>query len=201
MGRALHFAIAEHVEDPTPHRLDHVFSEKHKPLDSNCNFNAIPTIGNIEYFLALIFNAEQLSAECGVMAMAYIERLTELTGLKFKLATWRKIVLGALIVASKVWEDQAVWNVDFLSVFPNVNVRDLNRLERQYLTAIQFMVSLKSSVYARYYFELRALSDKDENHFPLDPLDHESQEKLELRSKGIEEEELAKRPKKSQSVC
>lgn len=79
-----------------------------------------------------------------------------------------------------MWEDQAVWNVDFLNVFPNLTVDDLNQLERHYLNSLQFNVSLKASVYAKYYFELRALSERDSQHFPLKPLDKEGQKRLEV---------------------
>lgn len=71
----------------------------------------------------------------------------------------------------QVWEDMAVWNVDFLDVFPNLSLKDLNSLERAYLMALQFTVTLKSSVYAKYYFELRALSGGSAESFPMKPLD------------------------------
>jgi len=40
-----------------------------------------------------------------------------------------------------------VWNVDFLSVFPNVNVNDLNKLEKYFLGLLTYNVSLKASEY------------------------------------------------------
>jgi hypothetical protein len=46
-----------------------------------------------------------------------------------------------------VWEDQAVWNVDFLSVFPNVSVNDLNKLEKYFLGLLTYNVTLKASEY------------------------------------------------------
>jgi hypothetical protein len=99
-----------------------------------------------------------------------------------------------------VWEDQAVWNVDFLNVFPNLTVDDLNQLERHYLNSLQFNVSLKASVYAKYYFELRALSERDSQHFPLKPLDKEGQKRLEIRSKGLETTAKKNKVQRSQSM-
>jgi hypothetical protein len=40
-------------------------------------------------------------------------------------------------------QDQAVWNVDFLSVFPLVSVRDLNNLERKFLEVLNYNVGMK----------------------------------------------------------
>ena len=44
-------------------------------------------------------------------------------------------------------------------------------------------MTVKSSLYAKYYFELRALFKDNEKEFPLKPLDKRDAEKLEIRSK------------------
>jgi len=150
--------------------LPDTFSEEKYPLDDNIDLVNTPNQTNIHYFINVIFKAEQLSAECGVMCMAYIDRLVETTNITLHASNWRRIVLGALMLASKVWEDQAVWNVDFLSLFPNITVNDLNKLERHYLNSLKFSVSLSGAVYAKYYFELKSLSKKA---FPLQPLSAE----------------------------
>lgn len=134
------------------------------------------------------------------MAMAYIDRLLAFTGISFVSSTWRRIVLGCLILASKVWEELAVWNVDFVDVFSNLTVKDLNQLERQVLNGLQFNVTLKSSVYAKYYFEIRSFSKRDANNFPLKPLDKVGAKRMEDRSKGIEEKEKKRKMSRSKSA-
>ena len=42
---------------------------------------------------------------------------------------------------------------------------------------------MKSNLYAKYYFELRALFKDNEKEFPMRPLDKNAAEALELRSK------------------
>jgi len=37
--------------------------------------------------------------------------------------------------------------------------------------------------YAKYYYELRALSEKDHAHFPVKPLDEDGLKKIEDRSR------------------
>jgi len=56
------------------------------------------------------------------------------------------------------------------------------------LALLQFTVSLSASVYAKYYFDLRALSDLTEENFPLRPLDEQGIALLEAKSRGAEEE-------------
>jgi hypothetical protein len=67
---------------------------------------------------------------------------------------WRRILLGGLILASKVWEDEAVWIVDFLDLFNTVTLTDLNILERHWLELLQYQVGLKASQYTKYYCDL-----------------------------------------------
>jgi len=47
-----------------------------------------------------------------------------------------------------VWEEMAVWNVDYQKVFPLLSTGDLALLEKEFLTILQFTVTLKASVYA-----------------------------------------------------
>jgi len=118
--------------------------------------------------------------------MCYVDRLLTLSGMWLLPCNWRRVVLGAIILASKIWEEMAVWNVDYQKVFPLVRTSDLAMLEKEYLTVLQFTVTLKASVYAKYYYELRSLSEKGPDHFPVKPLDESGLKKLEERSRGLD---------------
>jgi len=121
------------------------------------------------------------------MTVAYIDRFLTLTGTTFHASNWRRITLSAIIVASKVWEDLAVWNADFISLFPGIGLPDLNRLEREMLIALDYVVGLKASIYCKYYFDLRTYSEMNELNFPLNALTPEQQSKLENKSSNLEQ--------------
>jgi len=188
LAKALYWNIKNN-ESKDQKRFKDIFDEQKHPLgDGKKDFSRSPELPEIIDFLQVIFSSQSLSAECGVMSAAYIERLVRLTGITLHATNWRRIGVGALLLAAKVWEDLAVWNVDWLEgTFPNVTVQDLNLLEKEFLSSLQFTVSLKASVYAKYYFDLRALSDVDDDHFPVQPLTAEGAAQLEAKSKGLEE--------------
>ncbi|ORY48233.1 hypothetical protein BCR33DRAFT_61740 [Rhizoclosmatium globosum] len=152
-------------------RTDDIFSEKLRPLSKHIQFHQrILSEEDIYKFLDCIFQAAELNVECAVITLVYIERMLINTGITLHSCNWARIVLGGLLLASKVWDDHAVWNVDFCQIFPDIEVKDLNELERWYMSAIQFNVSVKASVYARYYFELRDLLDTEMRIWTSKPL-------------------------------
>lgn len=92
-------------------------------LAAQLDFRKVPTFDVVFDFLNAIYRGERLAPECLVMCLAYLERLLGSSDVRMHATNWRRLILSSLILASKVWEDQAVWNVDFLSVFPNVSVK------------------------------------------------------------------------------
>ncbi|KAJ3094597.1 hypothetical protein HDU97_007879 [Phlyctochytrium planicorne] len=156
-------------------RSDDIISEKLHPLSKHIQFHVnIPTEDDVFKFLECLFQAADLSVECAVITLVYIERMLINTDVTLHTSNWSRIVLGGLVLASKVWDDHAVWNIDFCQIFPDVDVKDMNELERWYMAAIQYNVSVKASLYARYYFELRDLADaqlKSKNSRPLNVSD------------------------------
>jgi len=167
-----------------------VFEEEENPLGYDSKHNqdmiSIPDIEQIHNFLKTIYDTENLSAECAVMVLIFIERLLIRTSLTLHASNWRRVCFGAIIIASKIWEDTAVWNSDFRSVFPDLKLNDLSRLEREYLKLLDFNVAIKASIYAKYYFGLRTIAERTEINFPIQPLTPSQEQELETRSLGVE---------------
>lgn len=75
-----------------------------------------------------------------------------------------------------------MWNVDYCQILKDITVEDMNELERAFLELLQFNINVPSSVYAKYYFDLRSLADANDLVFPLEPLSKERARKLEALS-------------------
>ena len=101
-------------------------------------------------FVRQLFQQAQLAAEVAMVTLIYLERLLTYAEVDFSATNWKRLTLGAIMLASKVWDDQAVWNVDFCMII-EADVEDLNTLERSFLELLQFNVNVPGSVYAKVY--------------------------------------------------
>ncbi|XP_039194508.1 cyclin-Y isoform X4 [Crotalus tigris] len=157
-----------------------------------------PEQKQIYRFVRTLFSAAQLTAECAIVTLVYLERLLTYAEIDICPSNWKRIVLGAILLASKVWDDQAVWNVDYCQILKDITVEDMNELERQFLELLQFNINVPSSVYAKYYFDLRSLAEANNLSFPLEPLSRERACKLEAISRLCEDKykEFSKSAKK-----
>ena len=96
---------------------------------------------------------------------------------------WRPLILCSLLVAQKVWDDRYLSNADFAFIYPFFVTEEINKLEQKFLELVQYNVTVKSNLYAKYYFELRALFKDNEKEFPLKPIDKKEADRLEIRSR------------------
>ena len=147
----------------------------------------VPDHRTIYKFMKNLFTSAQLTAECAIVTLIYLERVLTYAEIDLCPANWKRLVLGAILLASKVWDDQAVWNVDYCQILKDINVDNMNELERQYLVLLQFNINVPSSVYAKYYFDLRTLAEENNLAFTHEPLTKEKALKLEAMSSMCQE--------------
>ena len=62
----------------------------------------IPTVNAIYKFARHLFIKAQLSAECSIVCLVYVERLMKKGGLLLLSTNWRPVLLCGLLLASKV---------------------------------------------------------------------------------------------------
>lgn len=124
-----------------------------QPLDG-------PTEQSIFQIIKSIYTIAEFSSECLVISLLYIERLCSTTKHALVIANWQPILLSAMVVAQKVWDDRCLSNADFSVIAASYSLKDVNELEAKFLEKMQYNVSITASLYASYYFELRTLFEK-----------------------------------------
>lgn len=184
-------AIYYHIKNRDSNRSLDIFDEKKHPLSREKvpdDYSVVDPEHKLIYrFIRTLFSSAQLTAECAIVTLVYLERLLTYAEMDICPCTWKRIVLGAILLASKVWDDQAVWNVDYCQILKDITVEDMNEMERHFLELLQFNINVPASVYAKYYFDLRSLADDNNLSFPLEPLSNKRAQKLEAISRLCED--------------
>jgi len=184
--KCVSLAIYYHIKNRNSDTILDIFDEKKQPLTRDPvpsdydKYN--PDHRQIYKFIRTLFNAAQLTAECAIITLVYLERLLTYAEVDITPGSWKRITLGAILLASKVWDDQAVWNVDYCQILKDLTVEDMNELERQFLELLQFNINVPSSVYAKYFFDLRTLAEANDLAYPAEPLSKDRAQKLEALS-------------------
>lgn len=104
----------------------------------------IPTEVEIYEFAHQLFKKVQLSSECSIVCLIYIERLMEIAKVPLMACTWRPIFMAGLLLASKVWQDLSSWNIEFAIVYPQFSLESINRLEAQFLRMVKWDLYISS---------------------------------------------------------
>jgi len=149
----------------------------------------IPSENEIYEFALQLFDTVQLSSECSIVCLIYVERLMEAGQVPLMACTWRPVFMCGLLLASKVWQDLSSWNVEFASVYPQFSIDAINKLEILFLRTIKWDLYISSSLYAKYYFALRSVVSRSDfrNRYNqlVGVIEHEqakSAQKVEKRS-------------------
>jgi len=186
MIKCVSIAIHSHIAHRKSNKTMNIFDERLHPLTKDpvpLNYDQqVPEQKTIYRFMRILFTAAQLTAECAIVTLIYLERVLSYGELDLCPSNWKRLVLGAIMLASKVWDDQAVWNVDFCQILKDITVHEMNELEREYVQLLQFNVNVGSSIYAKYYFDLRQLAKEHQISFADELLTKEKAIKLEALS-------------------
>ncbi|XP_024431574.2 cyclin-Y-like protein 1 isoform X2 [Desmodus rotundus] len=147
------------------------------------HFSRDPDPDSIYRFISPFFSATQLRAEYAITTLVYLERLLIYAEIDICPTNWKRIVLGAIILASKYLHDLAIWNADFCNILRSITVEDMNEMERHFLDLLEFRLNVSASVYAKYYFDLRSLARNHGLPIVFAPLQKERAQNLEAISR------------------
>jgi len=112
----------------------------------------VPSEETIYYTIRSVYDCARFPPECLIVSLVYMERLIAFSQVPVLVTSWRPLLLAALILAQKVWDDRSLHNVDFSTFCPMFTLKEINHLEMKFLELIDYDVSISSSLYASYYF-------------------------------------------------
>jgi len=148
-------------------------------------------------FFMTVFKKSQMESECIIIALIYCERLVKVTKGRFCIRhdNWRPVLFASMILASKVWDDLSMWNVDFSQVSVDFDLHRVNELELALLDALHYEVRVPAGEYAKYYFHLRSMIARlgflDNKSISLMPLNIAGARKLQLATEAYEESKVS----------
>jgi hypothetical protein len=160
----------------------------------------IPKLSDVLAFYEEFYRQSKMEHDTIIMSLIYVERLVKATngGLNPTPENWRSILFACMVLASKVWDDLSMWNVDFSNVSTNTagllsfSLRRINELELALLKQLTFDVRVGASEYAKYYFLIRTMLIRSglvqENGRPLRK--QEAFQKLETLTKNYQATQL-----------
>jgi hypothetical protein len=105
----------------------------------------------------MMFVKAKFSVECNILALVYVTRITSYNQVPLTMSNWRGMWIAVIILAQKVWDDIPLRTSSFVSILPGLRKEDLRKMEMEAFQLLDFNTTVKPSVYAKYYFELREL--------------------------------------------
>eukprot|EP01067_Filipodium_phascolosomae_P000520 Filipodium_phascolosomae@DN139_c0_g1_i1.p1 len=116
-----------------------------------------PSEMEIAAFLKTMIQSFYYPSECNVLILLYINRLMSASGLYMHTQNWRPLLVTALVISQKIWDDPQMKNTDFSYYYTFFRDEELTEMEVTFLQLLQYKVVVKTSTYAKYYYELRTM--------------------------------------------
>lgn len=129
-----------------------------------------PSFDLLYRYCKYVVITSKMEKEIPMIALIYIERLLARTGVLMNSLNWRRIALIAMILASKLWDDDSLENEHFPKVMKDVTIKEINTFERVFLDLIGYDLSVSGTEYARYYFIIQTLAEYNEVKIPYDAI-------------------------------
>merc|ERR1712232_753674 len=150
--------------------LGDTFGKKVDPLN-NIAVRRVPHRWDIYGFLRDVMINFRLEPEVSIITLFYLQRFIESSGIGVTPDNWQRLTIAAMMLASKVWNDESFENIEFAQLCPLYTLDEINTFERVFLKCVGYNMAVKGSEYAKTYFLLRTLGAKDGPEFGLAPMD------------------------------
>merc|ERR1719263_906805 len=111
-----------------------------------------PNKWDIYGFLRDVMVNFRLEPEVSVVTLVYLTRFVEMSGVALTPDNWQRLTIAAMMLASKVWNDESFENIEFSQLCPLYTLDEINTFERIFLKCVGYNMAVKGSEYAKTYF-------------------------------------------------
>ncbi|KAM7157282.1 cyclin-Y-like protein 1 [Molossus nigricans] len=126
---SLAIAIYYHIKNRDSNRTKDIFEEYlYSPYPEEMDpekYHHNPDPESIYSFIRPLFNAFRLTGQFAITTLVYLERLVIYAKIDIGPTNWKRVVLGAILLASKYLHELIVRNVFFCRVMRNITLKDL----------------------------------------------------------------------------
>ena len=110
-------------------------------------------------FMKKIYDKMQLTTECIIISLIYLEKLMILGRIEIRYCNWKPLMFTAILLASKFWEDINFWNVDYVESLQIYDLRSINRLESEFVSLCDYNLFVSAENYTKYYIAVREINN------------------------------------------
>ena len=118
----------------------------------------IPNV-SIQNYLDRLAKYSKIENNTLLLVLIYIDRICELNKIRLNYFNIHKLILGGLLIAIKYNEDDYFSNT-FYSKVGGVTQKEINNLEYEFLTLIDFNLYVSDELFIRYYDYIKNVDDE-----------------------------------------
>lgn len=151
----------EEAQSPT---LQHSVSGSERSAISPCSPFANSQLSKWQLceHIAEVMQIFQMQPEVSVIALVYLDRFSECSGTAITNDNWQRLMFMALILAMKVWDEAPFDNEEIAQISPQYSLSELCTLEKAFMQALEFDLSVQDAEYADVQQMLRTFGAQSE---------------------------------------
>ena len=117
----------------------------------------------LEYFIKICVDS-QMEYECSIITYIYLLRFLRLNRsfIRFTEDTYKGILLAVMLLSNKIWDDFAMSNSEYCSIFYGLTLHRVNELELSMLILMHNDLWVSRREYADAHFSVQELITKEE---------------------------------------
>merc|ERR1712061_552442 len=165
-----------------------IFLAKNQCAGMDASLAQSPSKWDIHEFMLDLMVTFHWQPEVFVVALVYLSRFAERSGVAVELCHWQKLTVVATILASKVWDEEPFDNAELAQISPLHFLDELDTLERAFVQGLEHDVVVREPDYMRTHFLLRTCAVADSTEFRLPRLHAERSARLAVCSLRMQAE-------------